>query len=356
MIKKIDWYIIKKFIGTYVFITFIIMCLSVVFDISEKIDDFIAKGAPLNDLVFKYYVNFIIYYTNRFSPLIIFISVIFFTAKMAQNTEIIPILNSGRNFYRFLRPYFIAATLLAAFSLVQNHYVIPIATKERLAFEDEFYRNTYIYANKYYSISQNENIYYHNFESKNYTIQDFRSEYWEGNELKSILYSPKISYDTLKQKWNMKFTEIRYIGDTNDIIKRTGTLDTALAYTITDFGSRNEICETMTYTELSNYVQEQRKRGETKVFAELELHQRTAFPFATYILTLIGVAVSSKKSRGGIGVHIATGLFFALVYIFSMKVSTVSATNSGVPPLIASWIPNMIFLVIGIVLFRRTQK
>ena len=356
MIKKIDWYIIKKFIGTYVFITFIIMCLSVVFDISEKIDDFIAKGAPVNDLIFRYYVNFVIYYTNRFSPLIVFISVIFFTAKMAQNTEIIPILNSGRNFFRFLRPYFISATVLAIFSFFQNHWFIPNATEERLAFENEYYRNVYVYSNKYYTMSKNENIYFHNFESKNFTLQDFRSENWDGNRLVSILYAPRTTFDSITGRWNLKMSEIRYIGDTNDVIVRAGNIDTTLAYHIKDFGSRNEIYETMTYSELGDYINREAARGNKRVFAELEMYQRTAFPFATYILTLIGVAVSSRKTRGGIGVHIATGLFFALIYIFSMKVSTVSATNSGVPPIIATWIPNTIFLIIGILLFRRTQK
>lgn len=331
------------------------MCLSVIFDISEKIDDFIAKGAPVNDLIFKYYVNFIIYYSNRFSPLIIFIAVIFFTSKMAQNTEIIPILNSGRNFFRFLRPYAIASTVLAIFSLFQNHWFVPVATKERLAFEDEFYRQSFNTSNKYSVISDNEIVYFNWYESTQSFLKDFRSEKWDGLELKSTLYSPRARFDTITENWDLMLSEIRFLGDTNDQIVQAGRIDTTFSYVITDFNYRSEIYESMTYNQLKEFMEFERKMGNPTVYAELEMHQRTAFPFATYILTLIGVAVSSKKTRGGTGVHIAIGLVFVLIYIFSMKVSTVAATNSGVNPLIATWIPNVIFLIIGIILFRRTQ-
>ncbi|MCB0479195.1 MAG: LptF/LptG family permease [Crocinitomicaceae bacterium] len=355
MIKKIDWYIIRKFLGTFIFITLIIMCLSVIFDISEKIDDFISKGAPINDLIFKYYLNFIIYYSNRFSPLIIFISVIFFTSKMAQNTEIIPILNSGRNFYRFLRPYAIAATILTIFSLFQNHYFVPKATKERLAFEEVYYMVSFSTSNKYYSISEDEVVYFNWHESAYANLREFRSEKWNGLELSSILYSPRADFDTINKDWHLIMAEGRYIGDTNDRVFQGKNIDTTFSYVIDDFAYRSEIYETMTYPELKDFMVEEAKMGNPTTFAELEMNQRTAFPFATYILTLIGVAVSSKKTRGGTGVHIAIGLFFALMYIFSMKISTVSATNAGLNPLIATWIPNFIFLIIGIILFRRTQ-
>jgi lipopolysaccharide export system permease protein len=331
------------------------MCLSVIFDLSEKIDDFISKGAPMEDLVFKYYVNFIIYYTNRFSPLIIFISVIFFTSKMAQNTEIIPILNSGRNFFRFLRPYTIAATVLTIFSLFQNHWFIPKATKERLAFEDAYYRQSFSHSNKYFALSESEVIYFNWYESAFSSLKDFRSEKWDGLNLVSATYTPKAEFDTITKGWHLMMTEIRILGDTNDQIYLTGQVDTTFDFSIENFAYRSEIYESMTYSELKDFMVIEGKMGNSTVFAELEMHQRTAFPFATYILTLIGVAVSSKKSRGGIGVHIATGLFFALIYIFSMKVSTVSATNSGLDPLIATWLPNFAFLIIGIILFRRTQ-
>lgn len=355
MIKKIDWYIIRKFLGTFVFITLIIMCLSVIFDISEKIDDFISKGAPVKDLIFKYYLNFIIYYSNRFSPLIIFISVIFFTSKMAQNTEIIPILNSGRNFFRFLRPYAIAATLLTVFSLFQNHWFVPTATKERLAFEEAYYRQNFSHANKYFAISEDEVVYFNWFESQYSNLREFRLEKWDDLDLQSTVYSPRADFDTVEHDWSLMMTEIRYVGDTNDQIIKAGRLDTNFNFVIEDFAYRSEIYESMTYSQLKDFMQQEAKMGNPTVYAELEMYQRTAFPFATYILTLIGVAVSSKKTRGGTGVHIAIGLFFALIYIFSMKVSTVSATNAGVNPLIATWIPNFIFLIIGIVLFRRTQ-
>ncbi|MEZ4938950.1 MAG: LptF/LptG family permease [Crocinitomicaceae bacterium] len=323
--------------------------------ISPKIDDFISKGAPIDELIFKYYLNFIIYFSNRFSPLIIFISVIFFTSKMAQNTEIIPILNSGRNFIRFLRPYAIAATILTVFSLFQNHWFVPKATKERLEFEDAYYRVSFATSNKYYAVSEDEVVYFNWHESAYANLREFRSEKWDGLNLVSTLYSPRADFDTIEKDWSLMMSEIRYVGDTNDRIIKAGRIDTTFNYVISDFGYRSEIYESMTYSQLKDFMVQEAKMGNPTVYAELEMHQRTAFPFATYILTLIGVAVSSKKTRGGTGVHIAIGLFFALIYIFSMKVSTVSATNAGVNPLIATWIPNIIFLIIGIILFRRTQ-
>lgn len=357
MIKKLDWYIIKKFLGTFFFMMAVLMSMAVVFDISERIDDFISKGAPLSAIITQYYFNFIAYYGNLFSPLIIFISVIWFTSRMAQNSEIVPVLASGTSFMRLLRPYFIAASFLTLVSLVLNHFVVPHANKVRLEFEEMYYRNEYSAANVYTQIKPGEYVYFYTYNSGKNMIVKFFYEKWEGQEMQTYLRAEKAFGDSTSNKWTFENYFIREVGDMGDEIRSGKSLDTTMNFKILDFQRRSNLASAMTYNELDHFIEEEKMRGSSQIPQyQIEKYQRTSYPFATYILTLIGVSVSSRKSRQGIGKHIAIGLFLVFIFIFMIRVADVAVTNVGVPASISVWIPNFLFGIIGILLYRRAPK
>lgn len=335
------------------------MAIAAIFDVSEKIDDFIKNEAPLQAIIFDYYLNFIIHYGNLFSPLLIFISVIWFTGKMAHQTEIVAMLSSGMSFRRFLWPYFISATFLAIVSLYLNHYQLPRANKERLQFEEDYIRNAFTISDKniHREIEPGTIIY---FESFNYQQQfgyKFSLEKWEDGRLTYKLLSNKATMDSTHHWFINNYTIRSYHEDGTERIKTGRILDTILPFTPADLGQRNTVASALTTPELNEFIDREQLKGSDKVpFYQLEKHQRTSLPFATYILTLIGVSIASRKVRGGIGLHIALGFTIAIVYIFFMKISSVAATNSGLNPLIAVWIPNVLFLGLGTYIYNKAPK
>jgi lipopolysaccharide export system permease protein len=358
MLKILDRYIIGKFLSTFFFMMGIIMVLAMIFDLSERLQEFIQKKAPIKSIIFDYYLNFIFYYGNLFSALIIFISVIWFTAKMAQNSEIIPMLNSGRPFTRILRPYMLAATLLTLISLVMNHYVLPSANKKRLDFEEQFYRNRLSVSNYHADFPTGESVYFRSYNSDLGYVQDFYMEKWSDEKrLEYFLSAKKASYNSEAHTWELQNYFIRKVGETQDQVFHGETKDTVFFFDIGEFAQRDNVVETMNYGELNNYIEREKLKGNENIPAfELVKYQRTSYPFASYVLTLIGVAVSSRKSRGGVGIHIATGLGFVFLYIFAMQVTSVAAVNLGFPTLLAVWIPNILFGIIGLVLYRFAPK
>lgn len=338
------------------------MILAMVFDLSERLGDFIEKEAPIKAIIFDYYLNFTIYFGNLFSPLIVFVSVIWFTAKMAQNTEIIPMLNSGRPFRRILRPYMIGATILMLLSLVLNHVVLPEANKNRLQFEEDYYRNVRTVSNYFAEYPGKQVVYFDSYRSdKNRALGFVIENRNENNELVSILKANQAINVDSTNNWELVDYRIRYIGDPNDSLVITpyagAHLDTVLPFRLSEMAARNTVAQTMGFSELKEFIKTEKEKGSADVaFYELELYQRTSFPFATYVLTLIGMAVSSRKTRGGVGVNIAVGLLLAFIYIFAMKVTSVAAENVGFPAFIAVWIPNIIFAVLGLILYRLAPK
>lgn len=357
--KILDLYIIRKFLTTFFFIVGLVMVIAIIFDISEKIDDFIQNKAPLSTIVFKYYVNFVLFYGNLFSALLTFITVIFFTAQMAYNTEIVAILSSGISYRRLLFPYFISATILAAGSLYFNHWLIPEANKTRLEFENKYirypYRNT---ENNIHKITgPGENVY---FESYNNTLNRgyrFSLEKWEGNTLVYKLWASGIQWDSTIGKWRLDDHLVRTISGLKEHYERGGAMEIGLKLHPKDFEKRLTNIEMMNYTELNNFIDEEKKQGAEFVeHYEVEKYQRTSYPFASYILTLIGVSIASRRVRGGIGLHIAFGLLICVSYILCMKVTTVFATNAGLNPLIAVWIANVLFGIISVYLFLKSPK
>jgi lipopolysaccharide export system permease protein len=356
-IKLIDIYIIRKFLGTFFFALGLIILIAIVFDISEKIDDFLEKDAPLKAIIFDYYLNFIPYFGNLFSPLFIFISVIFFTSRMAGNTEIIAILASGISFKRFLLPYMAAATVLASISLLLNNTILPHANVKRTEFELKYIKNPFVYKNRnvHRQISPGQYIYfesYNNFENVGY---EFSFEQFKDGKLVYKLMADRLIWDTLKNKWTVENYFIRNINEMNEKIKSGYRFDTTFAFTPADFNRRvNYAVETMDYGELNTFINEERMRGsEEIVFYEIEKYKRFSYPFATFILTLMGVALSSTKVRGGIGVQIGLGILLSFTYIMFMQITTTFATNGNVPAVIAVWIPNIVFTIVALLLVRR---
>lgn len=358
-VKILDIYIIKKFLGTFLFALGLIVCIAVVFDISEKVDDFIERHAPLKAIAFDYYLNFIPYFANLFSPLFVFISVIFFTSKMAGQTEIIAILNSGISFNRFLRPYIISATVIAIASFYLNNWVIPHANLVRLQFENIYIKNPYVYRgrNIHRQIKPGEFVYFESYDNKANTGFMFSLEKFEEGKLVTKLMADRITWDSLTQKWNIENYTIRHINGMTEELKKGIRLDTVLSIHPSEFNRRMNFIEAMDFSELNTYIKEEKQRGSEVIpFYEVEKYRRTSYPFATFILTLIGVAISSKKVRGGVGLQLGAGILLSFTYIMFMQVSTTFATNGNLPAVVAVWIPNFVYAAIAIYLLRKAPK
>lgn len=357
--KILDKYIIKKFLGTFFYAIGLIISIAIIFDISEKLDDFIQKEAPIKAIAFDYYLNFIPYFVNLFSPLFIFISVVFFTSKMASNTEIVAILASGISFKRLLRPYLIAATVLAILSFFLNNFIIPPANQTRLDFENTFIKNPY--RNNEYNIHRQIGpgtfIYFESYNNERNLGYKFSLEKVVDGALSYKMMADFIRWDSLKNKWQVENYFTRNIEGLDETIHKGLYLDTVFDFHPKDFGQRISNIETMNYFELNDFIEKEKFKGsENVVFYEIEQYQRMASPFATFILTIIGVSIASRKVKGGIGLHIGIGLLISFSYIMFLQVSYTFATNAGMSTLLAVWIPNIIYFFLGIYLLKIAPK
>ncbi|MBN1185437.1 MAG: LptF/LptG family permease [Bacteroidales bacterium] len=359
--KTIDMYIIRKFLGTFFFALLIIIAIAVVFDISEKIDDFIENKASLREVVFDYYFNFIPYFSVLFSSLFTFIAVIFFTSKMAYNTEIIAILSSGMSYKRFLVPYFISALFIAIFSFVISNYVLPPANKVRLDFEEKYLHHravSYNETNIHKQLEPGLFIYMETYSNVSDIGYKFSMErYNENNNLVSKLSAAYIKWDSTINKWNLKDYVIRDIKGMDETITTGSSLDTTLVMQPEDFKRRFNFIETMSIGQLNDFIRQQELQGEEGTVAYIiERDKRLAFPFSTFILTMMGVFVSSRKVRGGMGAQIGVGLLVCFSYILFMQFSSQFAIGGSLSPLIAAWIPNIIFFFVALMLYRFAPK
>ncbi len=333
------------------------MSIAIVFDLSEKLNDFIDQGAPWSEIIGVYYVNFFIFFGVQFSYMLNFISVIWFTSKMASNTEIVPILSAGVGFNRFLRPYVFSSIILVIWAILMYNFVLPASNKLRLEFEEKYYRAKTSKANQHIQISNNEIVYYFSYDGQSKDITNMTYEKWLGDSLEYVLTAGYAEGDSLTNNWKLMNYEIRYFGEFNDkIIKRAKT-DTTLSFGFEDLIFRSNVIEAMNNAELDVLIKEQEARGSDSIPEFLiEKHKRWASPFSIIILTLIGVAVSSKKTRGGLGLNLAIGLIICVLYIFSMQMTTVAAINVGFTPVIAVWLPNIIFAIIALFLLKIAPK
>jgi lipopolysaccharide export system permease protein len=358
--KLIDKYIIRKFLGTFFFSLALIILIVVVFDISEKLEDFIDKKAPLSAIIFDYYFNFIPYVINLFSPLFTFIAVIFFTSQMASRMEIVAILSSGVSYRRILIPYLLSATVITILSLVLNNLVIPHATKKRIAFEDQYIKNEFYNNDKniHKQISPGTFIYMERFITNQLTGVRFSIEKFSKGQLYYKLISESIRWDSTTSKWSINNYYIRYINGMDETLKKGVRMDTTLGFTPEEFGRKDNNMETMNYKELNNYIESEGLKGSATEVYKIEKYRRFAFPFATFILTLIGVSLASRKIRGGIGMHIGLGIFISFTFIMFMRVSTTFAGsgNELITPLVSVWIPNFLFSFLAWYLLSKAQK
>jgi len=358
-VKKLDLYIIRKFIGTYFYAIILIVGIAVIFDLAEKIDDFMEKDAPMNEIIFRYYLNFIPYFANLFSSLFVFIAVIFFTSKMAYNTEIIAILSSGVSFKRMMFPYFVSATIIVIFSFILSNFIIPPANAIRIDFENKYIKKPYVNTDRniHRQVRPGLFIFMRTFNSYNNTAYNLSVEKFDGNRLVSKLLADNAQWDSTKEKWTINRYYIRNYTDQGEELIRGDKIDSTLFLTPADFTRRLKIIETMNLFQLNDFIEEQKLQGaDTIEYLLIEKHSRFAYPFSVFILTLIGVSISSRKVRGGIGLHIGLGLALSFSYILFMRFSTMFAVGGLLSPELSAWIPNILYAFIALGLYRMAPK
>lgn len=358
-IKKLDWYIIRKFLGTFIFSILLIIMVAVIFDLSEKLDDFLEKEAPIKAIFLEYYLNFIPYFAILFSYLFTFIAVIFFTSKMAYDTEIIAILSGGVSFRRLMYPYFLSALVIAAASFYLSNYVIPKANLKRFQFEEKYYYNNpfrYERRNIHKQIEPNVFIYLESYNNYSDIGNRFAMERFENGELRSKMISEYMRWDSIKNKWKVHNYFIRDIDGLKETVRSGRVIDTTINLLPTEFDKRDNVVEAMTLSDLNETIRTLKSQGSSTETISIERAKRFAFPFASFILTLIGVSVSSRKIRGGMGGHLALGVAMSFGYILFMQFSQQFAIGGYLGPNFAVWIPNLIFLAIGGVLYYLAPK
>lgn len=361
-LKRLDWYIIRKFIGTYVFAIILIISLAIVFDVNENLEKFSRFHAPLNAIVFDYYVNFVPYFSNLFSPLFVFIAVIFFTSKMAGNSEIVAMLAAGVSFKRLLRPYMFSCVLIALLSYYLSAYIIPHGTVIRQNFEAKYKNRTKNTSAENVQLQVGKGIiayiqHYDNNQKKGY---GFSLDKFENKKLVSHMTAMEIQYDTIsdsKFHWSARNWKIRQLKGLKERITSGTKLDTLIQMEPTDLVYSKGQQETFTSPELKEYISKQIDRGSGNVVQyQVEYHKRIASSFASFILTIIGFSLSSRKRRGGMGLYLGIGLALSFTYIMLQTVSSTFAVNAGFPPILAAWIPNVIFAGVAYYCYRQAPN
>lgn len=358
MRKIIDIYIIKKFLGTYTFTLFLIISIAVMLDVNENLDDFIRTDAPLKAIVTEHYFTFIPWFITLFSPLFVFISVIFFTSKMADNSEIIAILSSGISFKRLLIPYLVSAFVISSVNLYLNSYIIPSANVVRINFEDKYIRKKKkdYASNIQLKVSPDVIAYVERYDDRTKTGYHFSLERFEDKVLVSRLTAQVLKYDSL-YNWTISDYMIRDFKGQREIITSGHSIDTTILMQPRDFLISSGDAEQMTTPELSRYIKAQKMRGVGGIGSfEIEFEQRFSMFMAAFVLTIIGASIASRKVKGGMGLHIGIGLVLGFSYILFMTISSTFAVNGLASARISAWIPNIIFTFIAIVLYQRAPK
>lgn len=358
-IKKLDWYIIKKFLGTYVFMIILIISIAVVFDINEKIDKFMTHNATLQDIVFDYYFNFIPFYTNLFSPLFVFLAVIFLTSKMANDSEIIAILSNGISFRRFMKPYMISALVIAVITFFFASYLIPPANATRIEFEQNYVdprKKKTGDRDVQFKVGPETIVYFGNFDMASQTGYNFAMDHFEDLQLISRLTAQSIRYDSA-YNWTIRNFQVRTFDGLDETIISGSVIDTLLQIVPNDFIIAATDQQMMTSPQLRHYIKSQQERGMGNVQPfQIEYHSRIAMVFSAFILTIIGASISARKVKGGMGLNIGIGLALSMGYILFLTVSSTFAIKGGMPPIVAAWIPNIVFSGIAYFLYKRAPN
>lgn len=359
---RLDWYIIRKFIGTYIFSIVLIISIALVFDFNENLSKFAKYHAPWRAIVFDYYANFIPYYSNLFSPLFVFIAVIFFTSKLAGNSEIIAMLSSGVSFRRLMRPYMISCVLIASVTFYLNSFVIPHGTVIRQNFES-LYRNSKKNTsaeNVQLQVGKGTVAYIQHYDDRYKRGYGFSLDKFEGKKLVSHMTAMEIQYDTIadaKYHWKATNWKTRTLVGLRERIVTGDVKDTVILMEPTDLVYSKGQQETFTSPELLDYISKQTSRGSGNVVQyEVEFHKRIAMSFSSFILTIIGLSLSARKRKGGMGLYLGIGLGLSFGYIMLQTVSSTFAINAGTPPVLAAWIPNLIFAFIAYFCYRHAPR
>lgn len=357
--KKLDVYIFKKLIVTYVFTVLLLVGVLLVIDLAEKAEDFARPDLTAWKILTQYYLNFIPHFANMLSPLMIFIATVFVTSKLATHTEIVAMLSSGMSLRRILYPYFLGSIVIGIFVFFLINWIVPNSNKVRHRFEDTYVRDRFYFneRNVHIKIAPSIYVYLESYDNVSHTGFRFTMEKIEGQKLLSKLESPRINWNEEKEKWSISTYKLRNFTDKGEEIEQGNQMDTILNMHPKDFESKHLYQERLTLTELNAYIAELKLRGadDVEVYV-VEKYERLAYPFAIIILTMMGVVVAARKSRGGTGFKMAFGFVLAFLYILLIVISRSFAQKGGIPPQLSAWIPNTLFFLIGLYMYRQVPK
>jgi len=358
--KILDWYIIKKYLSTFTVMLLLFIPIGIMVDISENIDKMLASKAPTDEIIL-YYINFVIYFANLLFPIFLFLSVIWFTSKLANDTEIIAILSSGVSYFRFLRPFLVSASIVAIVAFIMGMYIVPNASRGFNEFRFEYIKkgrkelrdNTEIYK----QINTNDFIYLRSFSFESKRGDDFTLEHFEDNVLKYKMEARSLKYNEEDSTYTLRGFRKRIIGAMNDSLINERKFDTIFPFEVEDLTPVTYMAETLNYQELNKFIEKERQSGSPNVSKHLLVkYKRWSLPITAFILTIIAVAVSSMKRRGGMGVNLAFGISIAFIYIFFDKIFGTMAEKSGFSPMMAVWVPNLVFGVLALYLLYNARR
>ena len=359
-LRKLDIYIIKKFLTTFFVSILFLALIIIIFDVSEKIDDFVRKEAPLSEIIFDYYLNWIPFFMNMYAPMFVFLTVIFFTSKMTADSEVIAILSSGISFHRLVVPYIVSATLIAMLSMGLGLWVIPKANGTRVDFEQKYIprMKVKIGHDMHYKLEDDHFIYLESFSAYNNTAYNFTLEDLSGGHLRSKITAESAQYDTVKGVWHLRNWFVRDYGEgMTDHIRSGRQMDTVLSLTREDFFRNKYTIQRLNEGELEALIATQKSRGDASVKqALIEKNNRYALPLSAIILTIIGVSLSTKKRRGGMGLNLAAGTALGFSYILFMQFSEMFVVTDTLPASVAIWLPNYLYAIIAAVLYIKAPK
>ena len=357
--KKLDIYILKKFLGAFIFVMSILIFIIVIIDFTEKNDNFIKNDVD-SDEILRYFLTYIPYMASFLTPIIVFIATVFVTSKLAAKTEIVAILASGVSFKRFMLPYFLGAVMIGLLSFLANAYLIPETNKFRIDFELQYVKKAFYFndRNIHIRVAPDLYIYIDRYNNQGNVGYNITLEQIQNGNLKEKLYARTMKWDTVGHKWRLNRWNRRVFKETDEIIYSGFALDTALNLTPDDFENQERLWETLTMSELNNHIDQQSLRGSADVdIYKIEKYIRIMSPFSVIILTFIGIIVSSKKSRQGTGVQIALGFLIAFLFVIAFMLSRALAeANTFNSPILAVWLPNIIFGLVGVILYRTVPR
>ena len=357
--KIIDGYLLRKMLGTVVFAITLLMTIVIVFDVSENIQRFMSHNISAKEVIVGYYFNFVPYFINLFIPLFTFISVIWFTSKLSSRNEIISIFDNGISFNRMLVPYITGAVIIMLVSLVLANFVVPKTNGKLNDFKYQYFGRKSIAAT-YLHIknSKNSYVFVERWDKMEEMGYNFTYEEFDNNAIRLKISAQTVDYSEEKKMWQLhRFTRREITPDKEEIITQGAEFDTVLNILPRNLYQDAFVSETMSYRELRQFIREEKLRGSSLLANyQIEQHKRLANPLGILIMTLLGVSVSCRKSTRGVGVHVFIGMGLAFSFIFLQQVSTVFSVSGGLPPVLGTWFPNIIFLIITIVMLRLTPK